>query len=417
MALSRRQLLGLGGIAAGGLLVPTRGVATSASQRRFVFVFCPGGWDPAMVFAPVFSSAIERGGDDTRAETGALAYTDAPTRPSVRNFFRIFGDRTCLVNGWRVPSVAHDVCTRLTMTGSFNGDQDDWISIVAAGAGPDVPLPNLHVDGPLYPHAYPTASVRTGSDGQLAALLDGEALRRSDVLVQGPSAAAQAASDAVLRARTARFGGAGGQSASIAAASALALDRLDVIRPYADVFAPEGTSPLLAGVNTVVDALGLGLARTATLAYGTGGNGAWDTHALNDSQDVLFETLFSALLTLCDGLASTSAPTGGALLDETTVVVLSEMGRTPARNSAGGKDHWPYTSAMFVGAGVRPGVVGSYDDRLAGAAVDLEDGTARDDGTVLGPGNIGATILALADVDPGPWVEGGEAAIIRAMLS
>jgi hypothetical protein len=43
----------------------------------------------------------------------------------------------------------------------------------------------------------------------------------------------------------------------------------------------------------------------------------------------------------------------GAGERETLMLVLSEMGRTPSSLPTLGKDHWPVTSAMLLGAGVR----------------------------------------------------------------
>ena len=44
------------------------------------------------------------------------------------------------------------------------------------------------------------------------------------------------------------------------------------------------------------------------------------------------------------------------LLDETLVVVMSEMGRTPQVNANGGRDHWTFCySVLFAGAGIRGG--------------------------------------------------------------
>ena len=51
------------------------------------------------------------------------------------------------------------------------------------------------------------------------------------------------------------------------------------------------------------------------------------------------------------------------LLDETLVVVLSEMGRTPKINSRAGRDHWVGTyPALFAGAGIIPGAVHGRSD-------------------------------------------------------
>ena len=42
------------------------------------------------------------------------------------------------------------------------------------------------------------------------------------------------------------------------------------------------------------------------------------------------------------------------LLDETLVVTMGEMGRTPKVNAKGGRDHWTYCySVLLAGAGSR----------------------------------------------------------------
>lgn len=420
MPLSRRGLIGAGGLALGGLFLPRPlTAAVTGAQRRFVFVFCPGGWDPAMVFAPVFSSTIDRDYGDAPASTGGIPYVDSESRPSVRRFFETWAARTCVVNGWNVPSVAHEVCTRLTMTGTVTASQDDWVSIVANGAGPEVPMPNVLLDGPLFPNLYPTASVRLGTNGQLSALLTGEASSRSTLRVAAPSSSSQALSDDALRRRLDRYTQRHlvGTGATVAAATRIALDRADVLRGYADQLEYVSDDALTAGVATVLSCFELGLARTATLAYGTGGNGAWDTHSDNRIQDTLFEELFAALCDLCDGLDAAPGTQGGTLLDETCIVVLSEMGRTPLYNSAAGKDHWPYTSALFIGSGVKGGqAIGEYADDLTGQPIDVASGAATAAGEVMYPGHLGATILALADIDPGPWVPEGSGRVLEAVL-
>jgi len=52
------------------------------------------------------------------------------------------------------------------------------------------------------------------------------------------------------------------------------------------------------------------------------------------------------------------------LLDKTMVACLSEFGRTPKVNPAGGRDHWPNCwTVYFAGGGVKGGrIVGKSDD-------------------------------------------------------
>jgi uncharacterized protein (DUF1501 family) len=127
----------------------------------------------------------------------------------------------------------------------------------------------------------------------------------------------------------------------------------------------------------------------------------WDSHSNNTTQGDNFELLFSDLADILDDLAATAGQGGGSLLDETTVVVLSEMGRTPRLNSSAGKDHWTYTSAMLIGAGVRGGqVVGAFDDGLNGSPVNLATGGVDASGSIILPEHLGATLALLAGLDP-----------------
>jgi hypothetical protein len=89
---------------------------------------------------------------------------------------------------------------------------------------------------------------------------------------------------------------------------------------------------------------------------------AWDTHQKNFS--ILktnklpgFDQTFTALLEDLDR-------TG--LLDETLIVVMSEMGRTPRINANAGRDHWTFCySTVFAGAGIRGGTLYGASDAQA----------------------------------------------------
>ena len=78
------------------------------------------------------------------------------------------------------------------------------------------------------------------------------------------------------------------------------------------------------------------------------------------------------------------------------------MGRAPRVNASMGKDHWMTTSALLIGGGIRGGqVFGGYNDAMAGELVHPETGVlGGSDGVILQPGHLGATLMALADMDP-----------------
>jgi hypothetical protein len=89
---------------------------------------------------------------------------------------------------------------------------------------------------------------------------------------------------------------------------------------------------------------------------------AWDTHTNNFP--ILKENKLPGLDQTYSALVEDLDARG--LLDETLVVVMSEMGRTPRINGNGGRDHWTHCySVLFAGAGIRGGTVYGESDAQA----------------------------------------------------
>ncbi len=89
---------------------------------------------------------------------------------------------------------------------------------------------------------------------------------------------------------------------------------------------------------------------------------AWDTHTQNFP--ILKENKLPGLDQTYSALMEDLEARG--LLDETLVVVMSEMGRTPRINGNGGRDHWTHCySVLFAGAGIRGGTVFGESDAQA----------------------------------------------------
>ena len=113
----------------------------------------------------------------------------------------------------------------------------------------------------------------------------------------------------------------------------------------------------------------------------------WDTHTRNfpilrEYNLPQLDLTLSALLGDLDGRG---------LLDETLVVVMSDMGRTPKINGAGGRDHWTYCySNFFAGAGIRGGTVHGASDKQAAYVKD----------SPVSPGDVCATIYQCLGIDP-----------------
>ncbi len=114
---------------------------------------------------------------------------------------------------------------------------------------------------------------------------------------------------------------------------------------------------------------------------------AWDTHTRNFSilKDVNlpeFDQTYSALMQDLEHRG---------LLDETLVVVMSEMGRTPRVNGNAGRDHWTYCYSVFLaGAGIRGGTVYGSSDAQAAYVKD----------NPVSPADLCATIYECLGIDP-----------------
>jgi hypothetical protein len=113
---------------------------------------------------------------------------------------------------------------------------------------------------------------------------------------------------------------------------------------------------------------------------------SWDTHADNFGwlRGALpsLDATYSALM---EDLESRG------LLDETLVVMMSDMGRTPQVNANAGRDHWTFCyTVLFAGAGIRGGTVHGASD--AHAAYVKEKPVSTSD--------ICATIYQCLGIDP-----------------
>ncbi|MFT5681416.1 MAG: hypothetical protein ACI8RZ_002322 [Myxococcota bacterium] len=421
MPLSRRRLLTLA--PAAGLLLPGRlGRATrSASERRFLFIFAEGGWDTTFAFTPQFDSPhVDMPANALAAEIGGIPFVDHPEIPALRQYLKRYSSQTCVINGLEIPSVAHEMSQRLILTDSSLQGFDDWPSILAGHATTAPIAPMLHISGPTFAAQYASSVVRIGTTGQLTALLDGTALTESTHSVTVPSSTAEALENAraIARAEAYQATVGSGRGAQIAQTAAHLESQMGAFSGYADQLSFSSSTDLIDQLAVPLSFLSSGASRCAMVSYKAwnGVFNGWDTHEELTLQAPHFEELFTALTHVLDTLTATPGLSGGTLADEITIVVLSEMGRTPLLNSTNGKDHWTYTSAMLIGAGVAGGqAIGGYTNQLLGEKTDLSSGTVTDHGVDLLPGHIGATLLALGDVDPGLYTD--EAKVITAALA
>jgi uncharacterized protein (DUF1501 family) len=255
--------------------------------------------------------------------------------------------------------------------------------------------------GPTSPGPLERFSSVVGEVDQLQALLDGSVFSMGSQIVPPPPVSTTDLVEAALADRLGqRREGATEAAQAMVDAYDDALVRVERLKQDASLVAFAGAGPTEQAI-TAASMLQHGVARCLTIVAP-----GFDTHGNIEDQAGLSEILFDMLHILLTSLDTTPGRHGGTLADETIIAVVSEMGRAPYINGAGGKDHWPYTGAMLIGPGVQGGTrVGAYDTYLNGRPVDLARGTLDDAGVVLTPEHLGATLLTLCGVDPSAWVD------------
>ena len=412
---NRRSLLKASGagLLAAGLPVPYKAAANplTSGKLKFLFVFAGGGWDTTRVFASEFSNRnVDMESDAERASAGDLRGVSHWSRPSVDAFMRAYANEIAIVNGMMVRSISHEICTLIAMTGTTASGAPDWPAILGANKQAEYIIPHIVLSGPSFPGDLGVAVARTGGAGQLDALISGDVFTNLDVPVAGPNPAAEAVMDRYLarRVEAKALGARSPAEIRLTADLNRSFDQARRLKEMQYLLSLSASGDLASQGAIAIEALSMGVSRCATIAH-YGSQTGWDTHADNDAQQtVLWEQLFSGLTQIMLTLEATPGEEAATLAEETAVVVLSEMGRTPQLNGFNGKDHWPYTSAMVIAPGVRGGqVYGAFDDQFYGVPVDTASAeTDEDNGQILSAEALGATLLALADIDPNEHMQG-----------
>ena len=394
------------------------------SSKKLVLVFASGGWDITYGFDPKLGSTIVEG-PETEADPLAaqeevatwgsdlqFVVNDAK-RPSVRAFFDNWGQQAAVVNGLWVGSIAHPACAVRMLTGTRTETSADLAAITGYALGRDnKTIPYMDVGGRAFMGELAAYSGRAGYRNQLKALLEPDLPLPSgnDQNLTYPLLSIEPAERSAIRSfletRANRIladkvdPADAAQVANYFEASARGQALLEDGEEFADFLEFGASLSLAAQADAAVELLSSGLCQTVSLDS----RQYWDSHNDNTAQHAAYQGLFTGLDALMAGLDA------AGLLSDTVVAVVSEMTRTPVRNGEGGKDHWPGTSALLLGAGVAGGrSFGATDAQLNPAAVDLLSGEQTALGQSARYDHFAAGLLQLLDVDSDEWFPGLEA--------
>jgi len=337
--LSRRSFL-IGCSAAAAPLFTPMTFAATPGQNRLVVIVLRGGLDGLDLLRPLGDPAYA-------ALRPQIAQNAAKQSYDLDGFFGLHPACAPLVPLWAAGELAlvtavatpyrkrsHFIGQDMlengsgTVTGLLTPERDGWLnralqlmpgvtSTTAVAVGVEQMM-ILEGTAPAQ-HWFPVADSRMSSQG-----LD----LLGDLYAQDPQLAATYAEAQILRSETLDKGGPGGESAL----GGYVADRLNAE------------------------------ARIATFSF----NG-WDTHQKQDFHiSKRFAALCDMLLLLRDGL--------GANWATTTVLALTEFGRTAAENGNGGTDHGTGGAALLAGGALRGGrVLGQWPGMAEADLLDRRD--------------------------------------------
>jgi hypothetical protein len=423
--LTRRQML-LSGAAA--TLLPRHAVSASSGNapKYLVVLFANGGWDVTFAVDP--KARVEGGVvegpwvdltdhpediEELRVINGIPVQCNDFKRRSVTSFFETFGHRACVINGIWTGSIVHQPSRIRMLTGTQDASRPDFATIVGAskGVSVDLPLGSIDFSGLGYTGEFAATTGRIGYSSQLKGLLDPSSTFRAPSWADytypllTPTSEEEEAISAHLQRRISAYReqvADGGHNEQLLDGMVESYGRRQRLLDKADTVAGRltlgGTPSLDLQADVAVDLLVGGVCHAVLLADSLS---TWDTHDLNNLQHDLYQSFFTSLNRLLDNHDKQG------IADQTLVVVMSEMTRTPRRNYKLGKDHWSHTSQIWIGAGVKGGtVVGATDETVESLPIDLTSGEVASSGALNKYDNTVAGILAHMGVDPGEHMPG-----------
>ena len=385
----------LGWIAAFPKLVKPLNAQTMPTRQNLITLYVPGGWDitgcldpkPGRTNIDAMPGEIER--------FGGLDINNHQSRPSVSAFFERHAENALIVNGIQVRSIAHEACATRLLTGTSLDTRPDLGTFHALHEGADLPIPYFVLGNQAYSGEHETLVARAGIVGQFHRLLDPtQSYDRLSGLGSSrftPQASEQALIERYLNRESGR---------SLTPRAQDQVDAFYSARRKGKVLSNAFTASLDTGfqlalrsqIDLAITSLLNGATRSILLEHEVD----WDSHGQNElRQTVAYEDLFTQLSYLVEQLKQSS------LWNQTTILVASEMSRTPQLNDGDGKDHWPVTSSLILGGRIDGGrILGGTDDDLLPLPVDLHTGSITSGGAALMPGHLINGVLRHLGVPP-----------------
>jgi hypothetical protein len=432
MKLDRRQFL-TASFSSLAMALASRSSSAGGNGRppkNVIVLACFGGWDAASVLDPKKPSDDISLMPGEEAEAGNIRYRSLATKDTIYEkagdqvdaFFQEYYDRTVLLRGIDVGSLAHAACRVRILTGTDDATLPDFAAIAANEIGYDRPLPYVDLGGNGYMGPLGRIVGRFGVDSQIAALVDPEAYPLYAPIDKPLYVPGDADQDAIANYVLGRAQDQLGGRAKLGYNNDRVRDYIESHARASQLYGHRAQLPHTIEFTELTDQVAL----APKLLVGDSGalcqtifldsRLPWDTHFDNDNLQLLsYQTAFGAIRDLLAGIEEAGGP---KLLDDTLIVVLSEMGRTPLQNTANppGKDHWPTTTALLIGGGIQGNrIIGGTDSIMNARPLNFDTGLPDDaNGRLVTSADFIATILDYVGVVHSDWSDGE---VIRALAN
>lgn len=385
-----------------GIKAPPKKSLAPYEGNLFLFLTASGGWDVTSLCDP---KGMNYEGDPDRMnnyliediqEAGNIRYApfitpENSTADGSTDFFQKHYENLLVVNGIDMLTNGHDAGRRHWASGRLSEGYPAMAAFMAAAFGVEQPLAFLSF-GSYSETQGLVARTRSGNIDVLQRLAYPARQNPDDDTSSFQSEATQ---EYIARAQRDR---------EVALLERQGLPRIqqsmntlftsrsgsNELRRLTD-FLPETFSdnPVGRQAQLALAAFAAGVCVSANLS-----TGGFDTHGNNDEGQT---NSLGRLLTGVDILWNTANDMG--IADRVFLAIGSDFGRTPGYNGGNGKDHWPISSMMFMGAGV-PGnkVIGetTFRHQAIGVNLDTLAKDDREDAPHIEPGNICQAIRGLA---------------------
>jgi hypothetical protein len=426
--MERRDFLRTAALAGLALLAPAgsrraRAEGEPYTGPLFVTVHAAGGWDPIYLCDPKLDARYNRryteAGEASGIRFAKIAYDPvflqleqqyreayAAYLPTPEAFFTKHAGKFLCVNGIDTTTNGHDTGTRVTWSGRTSEGYPAFAALAAGVMGPGRPMAFLSAGGfdatqdvvpltrigrmdifqriafpnrldageadspPFHMESTYARILRTQKERMLA-LQQNERLPR-----------VKRAVGALYAARTSDVG----------------LDRLALPERLVEVpgYQLDDLQGLMQQAQIALSAFKAGLAVSANLSLG-----GFDTHGGHDRAHT---RQLLKLLGGVDYLLEEAARAGVA--NRLTVIVGSDFGRGPHFNGqgdGGGKDHWPITSMLLTGPGIRGGrTIGATDGDVKPVKLDPATLEPNENGIRLRPEHIHKDLRRLIGIETAP---------------